>query len=81
MMKTYRVSGAIPVYIDVMVEADSEDEAEELAAGHLHLSNYVGNDGNGEKLIGTREKCVELTAVDDVEFLEDNGFSITVEEQ
>lgn len=51
-MATYRVFGEIPVYLTVTVEAESMEEAIDLAHEEFEgMENYVGNGGT-DRMIG-----------------------------
>lgn len=47
----YKVKGKAELTIDVVVEANSEDEAIEKAYYNVTLNNYSGK-GNGSQLVG-----------------------------
>lgn len=53
-MKTYMVSGKIELNFSVLIEAESEDNAEEIGRG-------MAEDGNG---LGCPVSCAEVTDVD-----------------
>lgn len=67
----------VPVFITVEVEGEDRDDAVEKAGEFFCLDSYVGNGGN-DKLVGTADDNVSITAGDEV--IEGNGFEIDVEE-
>lgn len=84
-MKKYRVTGAIPVYLNVAVEVEEQEDEDETKAAaiekafnYMLLEGFCGNGGHG-KLIGTRETNVTIEA--GCEVLEGKSdFKIDVEE-
>lgn len=75
-MAKWEVNCAIPVFLTITVDADSEEQAIDAAMEAASLGSYVGN-GGIDKLIGTSKSNVSLEPGDIV--LEDPPFKITVE--
>lgn len=71
----YKVTVPYAIFVTVEVEADSVEEAEDEAFDHIYVCGYAGNGGT-DKLIGVTEGSIEVGEV----ALEDNGFSIQVED-
>lgn len=65
-MKRFRVSGSVPVWCSIVVEAEDEegavDAANELWPG---LGGYAGNGALHGRLIGHSEENCEIIAPDD----------------
>lgn len=67
-MKKYRVYGHTTVTVVVEVEADSEEEAYEIAADQRScLDAYCGN-GDTDKLIGVDGYDESVSADEDIEY-------------
>lgn len=75
-MKKFVVNCAIPVHMNIEVEAEDGDAAIEAAYEYMGLTGYAGN-GGCNKLVGTAESNVSIEAGDQP--LEGNGWEITVE--
>lgn len=60
-MKKYRVVIPFPVWVSVVVEADTPEEAEEVALGEVYLDQYAGNGGT-DKIIGVRNSNMSVEA-------------------
>ena len=71
-MKKYTVTGYANVVVEVMVEAENEEEAIEKAYDNVSIDNYYGN-GGVDKLIGvcdTDEATASIYADSELEFAE-----------
>ena len=80
-MKRFIVEMAVPVYVTIKVDAETEEEAEDAAYDFLELQNFAGNHSNGDKLVGTTHDNVSLYAPDDLEPLNFGCFRVTVNEE
>lgn len=75
-MPRYRINGYIPVSVTIELEANSREEAEDLAFDEYDmLSEYAGN-GGYDKLVGTDRHEVSLSAdgtlsITDIEEIEE----------
>ena len=59
-MATWKVYGSIPVSVTVTVDADTKEDAIEVAYEEFEgLTNYAGNGGT-DKIIGTSDENVSL---------------------
>jgi hypothetical protein len=77
-MKKFVVTCVLPVYLNIKVEAETEDDAIDEAGQYMYLTNYAGN-GGSDKLCGTSESNVSVEGGD--EPMEGKiTFSIDVEE-
>lgn len=64
----YRVKGETKVYVDLIVEAESEDEAMDIAYQELSsLTPYAGNGGT-DKIVGTSMSTASLDIDDEIEW-------------
>ena len=78
-MKKFEVTCAVPVYLTIKVEAETEEDAIDEAGQYMYLTNYAGN-GGMDKLCGTSETNVSIEAGE--EMLEGKiTFSIDVTEE
>ena len=71
-MKKYTVTGYVNVVVEVMVEAENEEEAIQKAYDNVSIDNYYGN-GGVDKLIGvcdTDEATASIYADSELEFAE-----------
>ena len=67
----YKVTGKITVEVTIEVEADSADEALEVAYDkRSSLTHYAGNYGSGDKLIGVDGANETVSADDEIEWTE-----------
>lgn len=71
----YKVTGSVVVDIEIEIDnAEDEDDAIDQAYEFANLQSYVGNNGIGDKLIGTEHSNVCLSPCDG--FCESIGFEI-----
>ena len=71
-MKKYTVTGYANVVVEVMVEAENEEEAIQKAYDNVSIDNYCGNGGT-DKLIGvcdTDEATASIYDDSELEFAE-----------
>lgn len=60
-MKKYLVTVPYIVWVNVEVEADNEEEAEDIATERSGLNSYCGN-GDSSKLVGVSGQGVTIEA-------------------
>jgi len=65
-MAKYKVTFKTSLYVDVIVEADSVDDAISLAEQDVYVSGYCGN-GGCDKLVGVSDSNMSVYADDDFE--------------
>ena len=68
-MAKYRITAKGTFYIDMELEADSKEEAIELAHEEVHVSGYCGN-GGCDKLIGVTDSDYGSVSIEADEYLE-----------
>ena len=71
-MKKYTVTGYVNVVVEVMVEAENEEEAIQKAYDNVSIDNYYGN-GGVDKLIGvcdTDEATASIYADSELDYVE-----------
>ena len=71
-MKKYTVTGYAQVVVEVMVEAENEEEAIQKAYDNVSIDNYYGN-GGVDKLIGvcdTDEATASIYADSELDYVE-----------
>lgn len=66
-MAKYIVNCMVPVFLNIVVQADDKESAIEAAEPYMHLSSYAGNGSPGGKLVGVDESHVDIEPGDVVE--------------
>ena len=65
-MKKFKVTFKTSLYVDVIVEAETEDEAINEAEQSVYINGYCGN-GGCDKLVGVSDSNMSVYADDDFE--------------
>lgn len=73
-MAKFKVTAPFVVFVSTEIEAESEQDAIDLAYEEISITRFCGN-GGSDKLIGVCEGSIEATE----EPYEADGFSITAE--
>ncbi len=76
-MRKFSVTAALPVYITVIVDAESGGDAIDKAFEQFYLSAYAGN-GGYNKLVGVSESNVSIEAGEYL--IKAEGYEISVTE-
>ena len=79
-VKTFNISLAVPVFMEIEIEATNKTDALDKMYNEIKLSSYAGNFGF-DKIIGTESKNVSLYVSEELEPLENKTFKIEIEEK
>lgn len=61
-MANFQVLGEVKIYVTMDVEADSREEAIDMAQDQFVLRDYCGNGRSGGAIVGVNDERVTITA-------------------
>lgn len=70
-MKKFIIPYSVVCTVYVTVEAENKENAINIADSEVYLDQYVGNGGNGDKLIGVSSDNISVEAGDSFEVIYD----------